>query len=282
MNFNFLSTAVQFKNAPKKLALATAISTLCFMLNPVIAADSVLAVVNGDEVTESQLKIAALQSKVDFNAITPVQKNALIEALVNRQLVLQAAIKENFDKDPDVASRVKALTDSYIAANYLAKVAEGFKIDEKQMQAYYDKNVLAEMPKEYKARHILVKTEDEAKAIIKEIEGGADFSSLAKEKSTDSGSAVNGGDLGWFTAQNMVPPFSQAIAGMKKAELNKTPIQSQFGWHVIKLDDEREMTAPKFAEVKQEIEKVIIKDQLNQYLTDLNSAAKITLTTPKP
>lgn len=282
MNFNFLSTAVQFKNAPKKLALAATLSTLCIMANPVIAADSVLAVVNGDEVTESQLKIAALQSKVEFNTITATQKDALIEALVNRQLVLQAALKENFDKDPDVASRVKALTDSYIAANYLAKVAEGFKIDEPAMQAYYDKNVLADMPKEYKARHILVKTEEEAKNIIKEIEAGADFSKLAKEKSTDTGSAAKSGDLGWFTAQNMVPPFSQAIAKMKKGELNKTPIQSQFGWHVIKLDDQREMTAPKFADVKQEIEKVMIKDQLNQYLTDLNSKAKITLTTPKP
>ena len=282
MNLNFLTTAVQFKNTPKKIALAVTFSGLCFMASPILAADSVLAVVNGDQVTESQLKIAALQSKVDFNAITATQKDALIDALVNRQLVLQAAIKAGFDKDPDVASRVKALTDSYIAANYLAKVAEGFKIDEKDMQAYYDKKVLADMPEEYKARHILVKTEDEAKAIIKEVEGGADFSTLAKEKSTDSGSAVNGGDLGWFTAQNMVPPFSQAIAKMKKGELNKTPIQSQFGWHVIKLDDEREMTAPKFSEVKQEIEKVIIKDRLNQYLTDLNSKAKITLTTPKP
>ncbi len=277
MNLKFLSAPVQLKTTPKKLALAIVFSSLCFTTSSILAADKVLAVVNGDNVTESQLKIAALQSKVDFNSITSVQRIALIDALVNRQLVLQAALKENFDKHPEVASRVKALTDSYIAANYLAKIAEAYKISDKEMQAYYDKNVLADLPKEYKARHILVKTKDEANAIIKELEGGADFSKLTKEKSNDAGSAVNGGDLGWFTGQNMVAPFSLAVAKMKKGELDKTPVKSQFGWHVIKLDDVRDVTPPKFEEVKPEIEKVLIKEHLNKYLTDLNSKAKITL-----
>lgn len=259
------------------LALALIFSSLCFSATSIMAAEKVLAVVNGDEVTESQLKIAALQSKVDFTAITPVQRTALIEALVNRQLVLQAALKEDFDKDPEVASRVKALTDSYIAANYLAKVAEGFKIDDKEIQDYYDENVVNGMPKKYKARHILVNTIEEANALIKEIEAGADFSTLAKEKSTDAGSAVNGGDLGWFTGQNMVAPFAQAVATMKKGKLHKTAVKSQFGWHVIILDDQRDSTPPAFSGVKQEIEKVLIKDQLNQYLKTLNSKATISL-----
>ena len=277
MSYNFLPTNFKIIKKQTKLALAISLSGLLLISAPVIAEDKVLAVVNGDNVTESQLKIAALQSKVDFTALTASQKSALTEALVNRQLVLQAALKENFDKDPDVASRVKALTDSYIAANYLAKVAEGFKFGENEMQAYYDKNVASGMPKEYKARHILLKTIDEAKDIIKQIEGGADFSQLAKDKSTDSGSAVNGGDLGWFSGQNMVAPFAQAVANMKKGELHKTPVKSQFGWHVIILDDERETPAPKFTEIKAEIEKVLIKEKLNQYLETLNKKAVIDL-----
>jgi len=274
MNINFLSTT--FKKTSKKITLALALSGLMVVM-PGFAEDAVLAVVNGDDITESQLKIAAIQSKVDFTAITAGQKKALVDALVNRQLVLQEAIKENFEKDPEVAARIKALTDSYIAANYLAKIASGFKIEEVKVREYYHKNVIPNTPKEYKARHILVATIDEAKGLITEIENGADFSKLAKEKSTDTGSAKNGGDLGWFNGQNMVASFAQAVAGMKKGELNKTPIQSQFGWHIIMLDDQRDTPAPKFDEIKQDIEKLLIKDQLNKYLTNLNSKAAITL-----
>jgi len=116
------------------------------------------------------------------------------------------------------------------------------------------------------ARHILVESEQDCLNLKSQIEGGADFSTLAKEKSIDSGSAVNGGDLGWFAAQNMVPSFAQAVANMKKGESNETPVKSQFGWHVIILDDVRDTPAPEFGEVKQDIEKVLIKEQLNQYL----------------
>ncbi|MDX2505675.1 MAG: peptidylprolyl isomerase [Gammaproteobacteria bacterium] len=267
----------QSKPTGKKLTLALAFSGLFLSATPLMAADAVLATVNGEDITESQLKIAAAQSKVNFNSITPEQKKLLTEALVNRQLVLQEAIKANYDKDADISARVQALTESYIAANYLAKVAKNFKVEEKDMKAYYEKNVVTNTPKEYKARHILVKTEDEAKALIKEIDGGADFSKLAKEKSTDTGSSERGGDLGWFTEQDMVAPFSKAVAGLKKGELAKTPINSQFGWHVIILDDERTTKPPEFNAVKQDIEKLLIKEKLNQYLNDLNSKAKITV-----
>ena len=261
----------------KKLTLAAAFSALFISAPPLMASDTVLATVNGDEITESQLKIAALQSNVSFNDITPEQKNLLTEALVNRQLVLQEAIKTGYDKDADISARVKALTESYIAANYLAKIAKDFKISETEIQAYYDKNVVANTPKEYKARHILVKTEDEAKTLIIDIEGGANFSKLAKEKSTDTGSSERGGDLGWFTETDMVASFSQAVAGLKKGQLAKAPINSQFGWHVIILDDVRTTQPPEFNAVKQDIEKVLIKEKLNQYLNDLNASAEVSL-----
>lgn len=278
MNFNFLPLSLHLQAAPKKLSLALAFAGLCTITSPLLASDSVIAVVNGDNITESQLKLAATQSKIDYAAITAEQKKAFTDALVNRQLVLQEAIKAKYDKDAEIKAQVKALTDSYIAANYLTTIAKTFEIDDKEVRAYYDEKVLPNMPKEYKARHILVKEESEAKTLIIEIEGGADFSKLAKEKSTDTGSGANGGDLGWFSGQNMVASFATAVAAMKKGELSKTPIKSQFGWHVIILDDERITTAPKFDEVKQDIEKVIIKEKLNQYLNDLNSSAKITIT----
>ncbi|MCU7940084.1 MAG: peptidylprolyl isomerase [gamma proteobacterium symbiont of Bathyaustriella thionipta] len=242
-----------------------------------MAEDKILATVNGQDVTESQLEIAAAQSKINYKEITPEQKKLLTEALVNRQLVLGEAIKNKYDKDPDITARIKALTDSYIAANYLATVAEKYQSSEDEMMAYYEKNVINNTPREYKARHILVKTEDEAKALIKEIKGGADFSELAKEKSTDTGSATKGGDLGWFTQKDMVASFSKAVAGLKKGELAQAPINSQFGWHVIILDDERATPPPEFTAVKQDIDKILIKIKLNTYLSDLNANAKIEL-----
>jgi len=268
---------VQPKTACKKPGLSIVFSALLLSATPLIAADAVVATVNGDEITESQLKIAAAQSQVNYNDITAEQKKLLTEALVNRQLVLQQAIKANYDKDADIATQVKALTDSYIAANYLAKIAKEFNVEDKEVKAFYDKNVMANVAKEYKARHILVKTEDEAKALIKNLQEGADFATLAKEKSTDSGSSERGGDLGWFSEKDMVAPFSKAVAGLKKGELAKTPVQSQFGWHVIILDDERTSAPPEYDTVKESIKKLLIKEKLNDYLTNLNSEAKISL-----
>ncbi len=259
----------------KKLALTLGCSALFLAATPLIAADKVIAVVNGHNVTESQLKIAATQSKLDYQNISPEQRKLLTEALVNRELVLGEAINAKFDQDPEVAARVKALIDSYIAANYLATVAEKYTSSEAEIKAYYDKNISSNTPKEFKARHILVKTEDEAKALIKEIKGGADFSKLAKEKSIDTGSAAKGGDMGWFKEHDMLDALAKAFVGLKKGELAKAPVKSQFGWHVIILDDQRSAPAPKFADVKSNIDKLLIKIKLNDYLKELNSKASI-------
>ncbi len=261
----------------KKSPLVILCSSLLLASSTLFAEDKIVATVNGHSIPESQVEIAAQQSQIDFKKITPEQKKLLIEALVNRQLILDKAIEAGFDKDPGIVARVRALTESYIAANYLAEIAEKYKSSDAEMKAYYDKNIVANAAKEYKARHILVKTEDEAKAIIKNIESGADFSAVAKEKSTDIGSGAKGGDLGWFKKQNMVAPFANAVASMKKGQLNKTPIQSQFGWHVIILDDERTATPPAYDDVKKNIDKELIKEKLTQYLDDLNKKAKIEL-----
>ncbi len=257
------------KSVFKKTALGLALSALLISSSALLAEDKVIANVNGEDISENQLEIAATQSKVDYKNITPEQRKLLTEALVNRQLVLQEAIKAGFDKKPEVVA--------CIAANYLATIAESFKVSDTEIKTFYDKNVLQNTTKEYKARHILVKTEAEAVVLISQIENGADFSKLAKEKSTDTGSGSKGGDLGWFSEKDMVQPFAKAVADLKKGELSKKPVQSQFGWHVIILDDERKTTPPPLESVKAEIEKILIKEKLIQYLNDLNAKAKITL-----
>lgn len=263
--------------AVKRLIISVTFSALLLIALPLMAADTVLATVNGLGITESQLEIAAIQSKINFKEITPEQKKLLTDALINRQLVLNQATEANYHKTPDIMARVKALTESYVAANYLSTIVKEIKITEIEMKAYYNKNVLNNSTKEFKARHILVKTEDEAKSLIKDLQADADFSKLAKEKSIDTGSGSRGGDLGWFKKQDMVAPFSSKVANLKKGEMAKTPVQSKFGWHVIILDDIRTIEPPEFNAVKQSIEKVLLKEKLNEYLKSLRTDADVVL-----
>ena len=260
----------------KKVSLSVMFSGLLLASSSIVADDNkVLATVNGQAITTEQLDLAATQSKIKPADLTPEQKTLLTDALINRQLILQQAEKAGYDKKPDIVLRVNALTESYIAASYLAEKAKDIKVDEQELRDYYEKNVVSKAPKEYKARHILVKTQEEAQALIKELDAGADFSKLAKEKSTDTGSGAKGGDLGWFTTKDMVGPFSEAVAKLKKGELSKTPVQSQFGWHVIILDDERTAKPAEFEQVKDSIEKVVLKEKLNVYINELNAKADI-------
>jgi peptidyl-prolyl cis-trans isomerase C len=239
--------------------------------------DKVIATVNGQDIMESQLEIAAIQSKVNYKELSAEQRSLLTNALINRQLVLQQAQKEKFDQKPAIVAELKALTESYIAATYLTQKTSNFKVTEEDMKAYYDQEVAKKTPNEYKARHILVKTEQEAKDLIKRIQDGADFSELALKESTDLGSGKKGGDLGWFTEHDMVAPFSRTVAKLQKGELGKTPIKSQFGWHVIILDDIRSTEPPSYINVKSSIRQLLLKNQLNDYLIKLNTNASVQL-----
>jgi peptidyl-prolyl cis-trans isomerase C len=130
------------------------------------------------------------------------------------------------------------------------------------------------MPKEYKARHILVEKQETAESIIRELQAGGDFSKLAKEESKDS-SAQAGGDLGWFSPQTMVKPFADAVAALEKGKYTTTPVKSEFGYHVIILDDVRSPEAPKFEDVKPQVEMFVQRKKLQEYLDGLRKTAKI-------
>jgi peptidyl-prolyl cis-trans isomerase C len=143
------------------------------------------------------------------------------------------------------------------------------------VQAEYDKFVAANAGKEYKARHILVEKEDEAKTIIASLKKGAKFEDIAKKQSKDPGSGANGGDLDWAPAASYVPEFSQAMIKLAKGEVSETPVQSQFGWHVIRVDDIREAELPKLEEVKPQVVQQLTQQKLQKYQTDLREKAKV-------
>lgn len=237
--------------------------------------DTVVAIVNDKKVTRADVIASAqslpaeYQSKID--AIFP----ALIDRLVDLTLLAEEGRKENLQDDPEVKARIEQITSQMIQEVLIRRYLQKM-MTEDAIKARYEKFV-AEQPAqtEIRASHILVASEEEAKEVIKQLEGGADFTAIAKEKSTDPSAKENGGDLGYFTTGEMVPEFSQAVFAMEKGDSSKVPVKSQFGWHVIKVVDKRAKVPPSLEETHGQIEEVLSGELLTAYLTSLRTAAKV-------
>ena len=238
--------------------------------------DSVIATVNGTKIMKSTLdgylNILKKSGKADVNAA--------VDDLVSTEIALQEATKTDILDRPKIK---KALSD--YKRNVLLKVwtkekVDSFDISDDEIKKAYDERVTKLASKEYNARHILVKTEDEAKAIIKQLKDGADFAKLAKEKSTGP-SGANGGSLGWFKAQTMVPAFANAVKEMKKGEFSKEPVKTQFGYHVIKLEDSRDAKLPPLEALKPQLKRVIAQKKMIDFMKGLKEKADVKITLPK-
>jgi peptidyl-prolyl cis-trans isomerase C len=237
--------------------------------------DTVVAIVNGTKVTRADVIASAqslpaeYQSKID--AIFP----ALIDRLVDLTLLAEEGRKQNLQGDPEVKARLDQLANQVIQEVVIRRHLQK-EMTEDAIKARYEKFV-AEQPTqtEIRASHILMATEEEAKEIIKQLEGGADFATVAKEKSTDPSAKQNGGDLRYFTAGEMVPEFSQAAFAMEKGEISKAPVKSKFGWHVIKVVDKRQKAPPSLEETHSHIEEMLSGELLTAYLASLRTAAKV-------
>lgn len=252
-------------NLPGAILLATTITAM--------AADPVT--VNGKPIKQSLvdfvLKDAAAQGqKIDDNS-----KTLVINRLITQEVVIQEAQKAGLDKQADYLSRQELANRDLLTNAYLQDFIRKNPISESDIKAEYDKFKQQLGDKEYNARHIVVKTEQEAKDIIAQLGKGADFAKLAKDKSIDPGTKEKGGDLDWFTLSRVVKPFGDAVAGMKKGETSKAPVQSQFGWHVIKLVDTRPTQYPPYEKVKDGIQKGLQQQQVEKMLTDLRAKAKV-------
>ncbi len=180
----------------------------------------------------------------------------------------------DWPSSPDVQARLDLLHSQILAEAASDKYVKSHPVSDDEVKAAYDSEV-ANMPKEYKARHILVETKEAADAVIKELLAGGDFAKIAKAKSKDPGSAAKGGDLGWFSAQTMVKPFSEALAKLEKGKTTTEPVQTQYGYHVIQLEDVRSPTAPAFEDVKEQVKVFAQRKKLQSYLDDLRKTAKI-------
>ncbi len=188
--------------------------------------------------------------------------------MINMQLIAAQAEKDGLEKDPDVATRVALLRTQILADAAAQKYVKSNEPSDQELHAAYD---AATDKTEYHASHILVPTKEKADQLIKKIKGGAKFEDIAKADSTDN-SKANGGDLGWFTTARMVKPFGDAVKGLKKGEFTTDPVQTQYGWHIIKLEDTRD--AP-FDQMKVQLTNGIMQKKFQEYIEGLKKTAKI-------
>jgi peptidyl-prolyl cis-trans isomerase C len=236
--------------------------------------DPVVAVVNGVELHRSDV-VAAQQALPQQYQQLPIEQiySQLLEQMVTSELVTEAAKKANLADDPEVKKRTAQLQDRVIQDVWIRREVAQAATD-KRLHEEYDKYVKNHPPKEeVKASHILVATEDEAKAVIAELEKGGDFAALAKQHSTDP-SKDNGGDLGFFSREEMVPEFSEAAFKLAKGEYTKVPVKSQFGWHVIKVEDRR-ISQPSFEDAKEELTATLTREVITAKIKELHDGAKI-------
>jgi peptidyl-prolyl cis-trans isomerase C len=238
-------------------------------------ADKPVATVNGEPIGHDMFEFYVKNTVGKPSAeLTPDQRSQALDNLVRGEVIAQQAVKDGLDKTGDAPSEL-ALSRLQIlqqagALHYL----DDKKPTEAEEKAEYDAQV-SQLPKtEYHARHILVKTQDEAQKIIDQLKKGAKFEDLAKKYSVDS-SKDQGGDLGFFSPRSMVPQFSAAVEGLKKGEYTQTPVQTQFGWHVIQLVDTRDSPVPPFDQVKDKVAQFVQQKKFRAYEDDLIKQAKV-------
>ena len=282
-SFNML-----LRSAPRQRPIAFAtIAALLFVLPaasgcsknssseaPASASDPVIARVNGVDIKQSDLALAEEDVGADMQAASPEAKREhLISYLADIIMVTQAADKKNIADNPDFKRRLAFLRSKLLMGYELQQEAKTALTDEALKQTYDEAVKSMSGQEEVRARHILVEGEDEAKAILEQLKGGADFAKLAKEKSKDPG-AAEGGDLGYFTKDQMVPEFADVAFKMYPGQLSN-PVKTQFGWHVIKVEDKRIKQPPEFEKVKDQIEAYLARKAQSDFIAKLRQSAKV-------
>ena len=202
-------------------------------------------------------------------------KAAIREELVNREILSQAAKKKGLDKNAEVSAQMELARQGVLIQAYLEDHVKSNPVTDEDLKKQYEQIKGQMGDNEYKVRHILVEKEDDAKAVIADLKKGGDFSKIAKEKSNDPGSKENGGDLDWGPAGRYVKPFADSLKALQKGQTTDAPVQTQFGWHVIRLEDVRPVKAPGFDEVKDNLRQRAQQEQIGKVVADLRSKAKI-------
>ena len=234
-----------------------------------------IAIVNGKAVPTARVDALAQQLAKSGRPVTPEMQGQLREEIITREVFLQEAQKRGLDVTEDFRIQMDLARQSLLIRELFNDYQQKNPVTDADAKAEYDKFAAANGGKEYKARHILVEKEAEAKAIIASLKKGGKFEDIAKKSSKDPGSGANGGDLDWAAAGSYVKEFSDAMVALEKGKTTDSPVKSQFGFHVIRLDDVREAQLPKFDEVKPQILQQLQQQKLAQFQQDLRAKARI-------
>lgn len=258
---------------------AVAVSSLTF-LTACNAEDPAknLAVVNGVPIPQARLDFVAKMQAQQGQKETPEIRNQMKDVLITREIISQAAVKAGLDQTVEFQTQMDLARQQVLVNAYLENFLKSHEPTEADLKAEYEsikKEQFDPNAKEFKARHILVKKEADAKAILAQLKKGAKFEDLAKKRSEDAGSKNKGGELDWTDGSNMVKPFAEAMRSLKKGETTATPVQSQYGYHIIRVDDVRAPQFPEFEQVKDQVAKQLLGKQRDQAIDELKKSAKI-------
>jgi peptidyl-prolyl cis-trans isomerase C len=257
----------------KKVLLTAVVAATLGLALPAFAQN--IAIVNGKPVPKARVDMLSQQLAKAGRPVSPEMQGQLKDEVIAREIFMQEAQKRGLDATDDYKAQMELARQTILIRELFADYQKTNPVTDAEIKAEYDKFAAANGGKEYKARHILVQKEEEAKKIIADLKKGAKFEELAKKQSKDPGSGANGGDLDWATAASYVPEFAEAMVKLKKGELTQAPVKSQFGWHVIRVDDIREAQLPKFEDVKPQIAQQLQQQKLAQFQETLRKSAKV-------
>jgi peptidyl-prolyl cis-trans isomerase C len=254
-----------------RATLAAATLVLCL---PMAAQAQNIATVNGKPVPKARVDALISQAARAGQQIPPEMQERAREEVVLREVFAQEAEKRGIGASPDFRMQMELARQSILIRELFEDYKKKNPVTDEVAKVEYDKFKAQATGTEYRARHILVEKEDEAKALVAQIKGGASFEDLAKKNSKDTGSAENGGDLDFAKAESYVPEFGGALAKLKKGEMTQEPVKSQFGYHIIRLEDTREAAFPAFEEVKPQLKQRMEQIKLQQFQEELRTKAK--------
>jgi peptidyl-prolyl cis-trans isomerase C len=231
-------------------------------------------IVNGTSVPQTLADAFIAEQKAQGAQEGPELRAAVREELIRREILTQEAKKKGLDKKPEISSQMGLASQAVLIRAFIQDYIKNHPVSEAQLKKDYEQIKSQLGGKEYKARHILVETEAEAKVLLDKLKKGEKFEDLAKQ-SKDPGSKDNGGDLGWSNPSNYVKPFAEALIKLEKGKLTEAPVKSDFGWHIIQLDDTRPLTPPAFEQVKPQLQQRAQQQVVEGLLKDLRAKAKV-------
>jgi peptidyl-prolyl cis-trans isomerase C len=234
-----------------------------------------LAVVNGKPVPLSRVDALAAQVMRSGRPVTPDMEAELKQAVIDREILAQEARRQGLGTDPDYQAQLQFAQETLLIRALVNHFQETHPVTDADVAAAYEEFRQANGGKEYHARHILVESKDKADALLAQLKKGAKFETLAKQNSKDPGSGANGGDLGWAPANGYVPEFAQALQKLDKGQLSDAPVQTQFGWHIIQVEDVREAQLPPLEQLKPQLAQQIGQRRLAEFQENLRKQAKV-------